>query len=226
MTKTFGTIGIAALLLAGLTMNAQAAERGPKAKGDGPKPGMPMRPMAELNLTAEQKQKIDQLHEAATKQAEPLHKELAAKMKEMQPLWAVDKPDRAAIERKHAEMSAITSKLWGIHIDTKLQIHALLTPEQRTKWANHPDMPGMMHGPGMGGMHGAGCACMQGDCPCMHGSGCPGMNGPGADKAASVPAGDCPCKHGAGAGKGAAVAPGGAPAAPTAPAKPTKPEKK
>jgi Spy/CpxP family protein refolding chaperone len=234
MTKTLASIGIATLLLAGLASNAQAGERGAKAKGEGPKAGMPMGPMAELNLTAEQKKKIDQLHEAAAKQAEPLHKELAAKMKEMQALWAVDKPDKAAIERKHAEMSALNSKLWGIHIDTKLQIHALLTPEQRAKWANHPDMPPMMmHGPGMGGMHGGGCGMhgvdcpyMHGDCPCAHGGDCPCMHGAGAEKGAGAPAGDCPCKHGAGAAKGAPGAPEAAPTAPAAPGKPGKPEKK
>lgn len=186
MNHVLRTMAIAALLLAGLTMNAQAGERGPRAKGDGPKPGMSMGPLAGLNLTPEQKQKMEQIHEAAAKQAEPLHKELAAKMKEMQALWAVDKPDRAAIERKHGEMSAITSKLWGVHIDAKLQIHAILTPEQRAKWASHADEgPGMhgMHGPGMPCMHGGECGMNGGDCPCMHGSDCPCMQGGGPAKA-------------------------------------------
>jgi Spy/CpxP family protein refolding chaperone len=168
MNKIIRIIGIAILLSAGFTANAGAGERGPKAKGEGPKAGKPMGPLADLNLTPEQKQKMDQIHEAAAKQAEPLHKELDGKMKEMQALWAVDKPDKAAIERKHAEMNAISSKLWGIHIDSKLQIHALLTPEQRAKWASHPGPgmhgPGMhgMQGPGLPGRHGAGCACKLG----------------------------------------------------------------
>jgi Spy/CpxP family protein refolding chaperone len=206
MNTVLRFVGVTALLLAGFAANAQAGERGPKAKGEGPKAGKPMGPPADLNLTPEQKQKMDKIHEAASKQAEPLHKEMAAKMKEMQPLWAVDKPDRAAIERKHAEMSAIQNKLWGIHIDAKLQIHALLTPEQRSKWADDhdagPGMPGM-HGPGMPGMHGD-------ECPCMHGSECPCMHG-----------GECPCMHGAGPGKGP-DGPGGS----GGPGKGPKPEKK
>jgi Spy/CpxP family protein refolding chaperone len=201
MNTLLRTIGIVALVLAGFTANAQAGERGPKAKGDVPKAGKPMGPFADLNLTPEQKQKMDQIHGAAAKQAEPLHKELAAKMKEMQSLWAVDKPDKVTIN----------SKLWGIHIDAKLQIHALLTPEQRTKWASHPGpgpgMPGM-HGPGMPGMHGGECPCMHGDeCPCMHG-------------------GECPCMHGPGPGKGAASPHEGGPGGPGGPAKAPKPEKK
>jgi Spy/CpxP family protein refolding chaperone len=211
MNKVFSIIPVAALLVAGLAGNAQAGERGPKPKGEGPKSGKPMGPAGDLNLTPEQKQKMDQIHEAAAKQAEPLHKELAAKTKEMQPLWAVDKPDRAAIERKHAEMMAIQSKLWGIHIDSKLQIHALLTPEQRAKWAEHhgegPGMPGM-HGPGMPGMHGGDCACMHGgESPCMHG-------------------GECPCMHGAGPGKGPGGPQPGGPAGPGEPGKGPKLEKK
>jgi Spy/CpxP family protein refolding chaperone len=206
MNTVLRIVGVTALLLAGFAANAQAGERGPKAKGEGPKAGKPMGPLADLNLTPEQKQKMDKIHEAASKQAEPLHKEMVAKMKEMQPLWAVDKPDRAAIERKHAEMSAIQNKLWGIHIDAKLQIHALLTPEQRSKWADDhdagPGMPGM-HGPGMPGMHGD-------ECPCMHGSECPCMHG-----------GECPCMHGAGPGKGP-DGPGGS----GGPGKGPKPEKK
>ena len=198
MNTVLRFVGVTALLLAGFAANAQAGERGPKAKGEGPKAGKPMGPPADLNLTPEQKQKMDKIHEAASKQAEPLHKEMAAKMKEMQPLWAVDKPDRAAIERKHAEMSAIQNKLWGIHIDAKLQIHALLTPEQRSKWADDHDA-----GPGMPGMH-------VDECPCMHGSECPCMHG-----------GECPCMHGAGPGKGP-DGPGGS----GGPGKGPKPEKK
>jgi Spy/CpxP family protein refolding chaperone len=191
MNQLLRIFAIAALVSAGLVANAQAGERGPKAKVGGPRPGKPMGPMAELGLTPEQKQSFDRIHEAAAKQAEPVHQELAAKMKEMQALFAVDKPDRAAIERKHAEMSAIHAKLWGIHLDAKLQIHAVLTPEQRAKWAQGPDMPGMMHGPGMGGMHGPGMGGMRGgmhgDCPCKQGGECPCKQG-----------GECPCMRGAG----------------------------
>jgi Spy/CpxP family protein refolding chaperone len=215
MSQVLRIFGLTALLLAGLTTHAEAAARGPKAKGM--KAGKPVGPFAALNLTPEQKQKMDQIHEAAAKQAEPLHKQLAAKAKEMQALWAVDKPDKAAIERKHGEMSAINSKLWGIHIDSKLQVHALLTPEQRAKWATHPGMgPGMggMPGPGMVGMPGPGmCPHMAaGDCPCMQGGECP---------CPYAKSGNCPCMRG-GPGKGPGAAPAGGPGVPPAPPKPDK----
>lgn len=197
MNQLARTFAIATVLLTGLVTSAQAGPRGPK----GGKPMGGMGPMADLNLTPEQKQKIDQIHDAAGKQGEPLHKELGAKMKELQALWAGDKPDKAAIERKHDEMTPIFTKLRTIHIDTRLQIHALLTPEQRAKWASHHEMHGKMMGPGMGMMHGGGMggphggACMGGDCPCMGGD-CPCKHGDCPAKQA----GECPCKRGAGKG--------------------------
>jgi Spy/CpxP family protein refolding chaperone len=178
MRTSIRTLAVAVVLVAGLAAPAWA--QGPGGRGKGARMGKAMGPMAALNLSAEQKQKIDQLHETAAKQAEPIQKEMAAKAQEMQALWAVEKPDRAAIERKHGEMAALQSKLWGIHIDTRLQVHALLTAEQRAKWAEAPHGMGMHEGMGM---HGPG---MFGDCPCMHGgpgaacAGCPHMGGAGA----------------------------------------------
>jgi Spy/CpxP family protein refolding chaperone len=213
MNTVLRVVGITALVLASLGTTAQAGERGPKAKGGDVKSGKPMGPMAALNLTPEQKQKLDQIHEAAAKQADPLHKEVSAKMKEMEPLWLVEKPDRAAIERKHAEIAAVRTKLWGIHIDTRLQVHALLTPEQRAKWTSHGPMKEGMHGPGMMGMQGEDCPCAQGgDCPLSKAGGCP--------HAASCPCakdGGCPGMHGPG--------PGMHPHGPGGPAKGPKPEK-
>jgi Spy/CpxP family protein refolding chaperone len=191
MHRVLAIVATVTLLLAGVLATTHAAERAGKGKADAAKAGKPMGPLAALDLTPEQQQKVDQIHQAAMKQAEPLHQELAAKMKEMQALWAVDKPDKVAIEKKHAEMSALNAKLWSIHIDAKLQIHGILTPAQRSKWAEQASMgPGMgmhgMAGPGMGmmGMPGGGC-------PGMHGGNCSGKAG-----------GDCPCMHGGGADHG------------------------
>lgn len=186
MHRVLGIVGALSLLLAGPVARTQAGEPGPKAKGEGCTAGKPMKAFAALDLTADHQQKLEKLHEAAAKQAEPLYKDLSAKMKEMRALWAVAKPDRAALERKHAEMSGLHAKLWGIHLDTKLQIHALLTPEQRARWtAEHA-------GPGMPGPLGAcphmqaGCPHAQtGDCPCMQAGACPHLQGGGG-----------PCPHG------------------------------
>jgi len=70
----------------------------------------------------------------------------------MKLLWLADKPDKNAIERKQSEMEAIGHKLRGIWTDFHLQLHAVLTPEQRAKWPS--TWAGGRHGRGAG--HGRG----------------------------------------------------------------------
>jgi Spy/CpxP family protein refolding chaperone len=152
-------VGITTLLLAGMTAGAWAQGRGPMS-------GNPDAHFAQLKLSPEQKQKVQAFREAAMKQAEPVRKEMQAKAAEMKQLWLADKPDKNAIERKQVEMEAIGHKLRGIWTDFHLQLHAVLTPEQRAKWAEHMGGgSGMGGGRGMGrgGMHGGG---MGGGCPC------------------------------------------------------------
>ena len=154
-------VGIATVLLVGMTASA-------RAQGRGPMRGNP--DAAQLKLSPEQKQKIEAFRVAAMKQAEPLRKEMQAKAAEMKQLWLADKPDKNAIERKQTEMEGIHHKLRGIWTDFHLQLHAVLTPEQRAKWAEHlGGGPGMGGGRGMGrgGMHGGGMGGgMGGGCPC------------------------------------------------------------
>ncbi len=115
--------------------------------------------MAGMKLTPDQKQKIDELRNAAMKQAEPLRKEKQNQMAEMKGLWLADKPDREAIMRKQAEMDGTRQKLRAIWTDFHLQLHGILTPEQRAKWAEHF---GGMGNKGRGMQGGMGCPCMDG----------------------------------------------------------------
>ena len=144
MRTTTTIIGIAAFALAGLSSDAMAQGRGPRGGGPG-------RGFAALGISPEQKQQIDQLREAAVKQAEPLRAQLEAKWREMQQLWKADRPDKGAIVRKHGELNAIRDKQQNIWIDFRLQVHSLLTPEQRAKWADRAG-----GGPGLGGGFGRG----------------------------------------------------------------------
>lgn len=152
MRSTKSILGIATLLLAGISANAFAQGRGMRG---GPMNGSG--PFAQLELTAEQKQKVEPLREATKKQAEPLQNAMQAKHTELQQLWSVDRPDKAAIERKQAEIAGIHQKLQAIRTELHLQIHAILTPEQRTKWAQRQGK-----GPGMGGRGGKGRGFMHG----------------------------------------------------------------
>jgi len=171
MKTNMGILGLAALLLVGAPAWAQNNKGGMNNNKGGMMKGNHNAAMAALNLTPEQKQKIDALKDAAMKQSEPLRKEMQSKMAEMKGLWMVDKPDKEAIGRKQAEMDSTRQKLRAIWTDFHLQMHDVLTPEQRAKWAEH--FGGMM-GKGQGmhnGMHGGmGEGMGMGMCPCMDGS--------------------------------------------------------
>ena len=145
MRTTTTIIGIAAFALAGLSSDAMAQGRGPRGGGPG-------RGFAALGISPEQKQQIDQFREAAGKQVEPLQAQMETKFTELRQLWHADRPDRGAILRKHAELNAIRDKQQNIWIDFRLQVHSLLTPEQRAKWADRAG-GGPGFGGGIGGIH-------------------------------------------------------------------------
>jgi Spy/CpxP family protein refolding chaperone len=140
MNNALTIIGIATLTMVGLTSNAMAHGRGPGAEGPG-------RPMAGLNLTDQQRQQIDQLREAAVMQSAPLRAPMAQKRDELRALWRADQPDKSAIAQKEAELDTLRAQQRAIWIDFRIQVHGLLTPEQRSQWADRG-------GPGMGRGHG------------------------------------------------------------------------
>ncbi len=139
MKNALGIIGIVTLTMAGLSGEAMAQGRGPGFGGHGKR-------MAALNLTPQQQQQIDQLRDAAAKQSEPLRVQMEQKRDVLRNLWRVDQPDRKAIEAKQAELDALRSQQQAIWTDFRFQVHAVLTPEQRIKWAE-------WQGPGMGRGH-------------------------------------------------------------------------
>jgi Spy/CpxP family protein refolding chaperone len=169
-TTTTTIIGIAALALAGLSADAFAQPGGPRGGGPG-------RGLAALGISPEQRQQIDQLRQAAWKQSEPLRAQMDAKQAELRQLWQTDRPDKAAIVSKQGELDALRAQQQSISVDFRLQVHALLTPEQRTKWAEQagPGLGGgfgrghgrgFMHGPGFGRGQGPGPRGMGNpDCP-------------------------------------------------------------
>lgn len=87
-------------------------------------------------LTPEQHAQVKALRQAMRAKMEPVHLQMQTKMLEMLDLWRVEKPDRAKILAKSAELDAIQKTMHEAHIDMKLQVHALLTPEQRIKVIN------------------------------------------------------------------------------------------
>jgi Spy/CpxP family protein refolding chaperone len=140
MKKLITIIGLAALSIGGIASEATAQGRGPWHGGQG-------RRLAALNLTTAQQQQIDQLRDAAIKQSEPLRAQMVQKRDELRTLWRADQLDRGAIAQKQVELDGLRAKQREIWTDFRSQVHAVLTPEQRSKWA---DWGGSGMGPGRG----------------------------------------------------------------------------
>lgn len=136
MKKAITIIGLATLTMAGLASEASAQGRGPWHGGPG-------RRLAALDLTTAQQQQIDQLRDAAIKQSAPLRAQMVHKRDELRHLWRADRPDRDTIAQKQTELDALRAQQRSIWTEFRYQVHALLTPEQRSKLA-------AWGGPGMG----------------------------------------------------------------------------
>ncbi|MBN2577314.1 MAG: Spy/CpxP family protein refolding chaperone [Deltaproteobacteria bacterium] len=142
MKKSIGTIALAVLTMIGLAGEAMAQGRGQWNGGPG-------RRFAALDLTAAQQHQIALLRAAAVKQSEPLRVQMGQKLDELRNLWRADQPDRSAIAQKQAELDTLRAKQRAIRTEFRYQVHAVLTPEQRSKWADFSG-PGMGRGPGRG----------------------------------------------------------------------------
>jgi Spy/CpxP family protein refolding chaperone len=167
------TLGVAAASLA-----ADPKPPPPQAPSAAPSRG----PASALELTDAQRRQVETLRSESERQLAPLREQLAARRKELSALWSAEKPDRAALLKKEAELEGVRQKMRQVALDQRLAYLGLLTPEQRAAWRAHPGRGGTgMMGPGMGGpgMHGAG----------MHGSGMhgAGMHGAGMHGAGNAP---------------------------------------
>ena len=89
--------------------------------------------MAELNLTPEQIQHLQQLGDAFKAQTEPIRQQCQARCQEMAQLWAAENPDANAIKALAAEMDALRADLRNAAIDHKIAALNVLTAEQRAK---------------------------------------------------------------------------------------------
>lgn len=149
MKKSILTAVLAIVLLAtsGLAF-AQGWGRGAgmgygPGMGFGPGPGICPAPYgpgyflgawaANLNLTAEQVQKMQALREAFWKEIAPVQSELVSKRLELRSLWLQPNPDRDKILAKQKEINALREKVQEKAIKHRLEMRQILTPEQQAK---------------------------------------------------------------------------------------------
>ena len=161
-------LAVALLVTAGVAM-AQGWGRG---AGYGPGeygPGHgPRGAWAGLNLTPEQKQKMQALQEKFLKENLPLRNEMQIKQLELRTLWAQSNPDEEKILSKQKEINALRAQLQEKGTKNRLEMRKILTPEQQAQLGAYGPGFGMgygMKGGMMGGGFGPGRGMGYGGCP-------------------------------------------------------------
>ena len=92
------------------------------------------RMMEMLNLTPEQKTEIEEIKKEMKADAEPLRTQLGNLRGKMKELWSADVPNESAILDVEKQMHDVRGKLHQLKIQMKLDVMAILTPEQKSKF--------------------------------------------------------------------------------------------
>ncbi len=142
-------------VLVGLLLTSQALAWGPGpgyGKGCGP---CGQAGLERLNLTDDQKAKIEALQTATDKATRPLREKIFDKSVELRRLWLKANPDKDKIVAAQKELRVLRDEMQDKITTLRLEIRKVLTPEQNEKLADI----GWDHRPGFGprgGMRGPG----------------------------------------------------------------------
>ncbi|HLZ19575.1 MAG TPA: Spy/CpxP family protein refolding chaperone, partial [Smithellaceae bacterium] len=147
-------------IMVGLLLASQAFAWGP-GRGYGPGRGgcfYSGAGLENLNLTADQKTKIDDLQVANEKATRPLRDKLYDKSVELRKLWLTAEPNKGKILAAQKELKALRDEMQTKATELRLDIRKVLTPEQNAKLADTGWGKGPGFGPrgGMRGHHGSG----------------------------------------------------------------------
>jgi Spy/CpxP family protein refolding chaperone len=88
----------------------------------------------QLNLTPEQSQQIDAIHEQFRSDNETLYQEMRTNHQEMRSLLASDASEEQ-LRQQHQKNQSLRQQLGNNRFETMLQVRKILTPEQRTQMA-------------------------------------------------------------------------------------------
>ena len=160
MKKTIITFGLVAVMLLGVTY---AYSQGP---GFGPGPGAGPRwgekpyqgqgePGKALNLTPEQKTKMDELRTKFREENAQLIGAIVTKRIELQSLWSNPKADAKAIQDKEKELRDLQNQMRDKTVQMRLEARKVLTPEQIAQLGQGRGF-GLGSGRGFGGGFGRG----------------------------------------------------------------------
>jgi Spy/CpxP family protein refolding chaperone len=124
------SIAAAVLLMVAVTTFAMAGPR--RAFFDG-KGHLDHAVIEGLELTSEQTEKIQGLHESAKKEITPIKAQLATKRAEMRLLWTQTTLDADKIKATQKEIQALRTQIRDTKTDIRIAFRNLLTPEQTSK---------------------------------------------------------------------------------------------
>jgi Spy/CpxP family protein refolding chaperone len=125
--KRFGIL-IAVMVL--MSSNAWAFRGGCAV---GPSFGINPYVASTLDLTEDQKARIQAKQEIFMEEMSPLRDKFFSKKMELRSLWAKANPDQAAITEKQQEIEAVQSEIQKKATQYQLDCRRLLTPEQQEK---------------------------------------------------------------------------------------------
>ena len=111
--------------------------------------------LQKLNLTDEQKAKIEKLQIAHQKEIKPIREKMFDKSVELRRMWLQTNPDKDKIIALQKEVRTLRDQLQDKSTEQRLELRKLLTPEQQEKLVNSGWDKGMGFGP-RGGMRGHG----------------------------------------------------------------------
>jgi len=132
--KKFTLFAVLIILVASFSV-AMAETRGKPGGKDGKDFGREGKrsPYANLNLTEEQKGKIDAMRESLRKEMTPVRTDLIKKRMELNLLWMEDSPEGDKIKAKQKKIRELKGTMEDTLTDFRLNINSLLTPEQRAE---------------------------------------------------------------------------------------------
>ena len=166
---------IAAVLLVVATATLAMAGRHGRMGFDGNRQMNPS-VIAALDLTNEQTEKVQALHDSAAKITTPIRAQIVTKRAEMKLLWMQTALDADKIKATQKEIQALMVQIRDTRTDTRIAFRNLLTPEQTSKLiasgfgkGNHHKKGGG-YGKGKGGGYGKEQGCGRrgsqcGECP-------------------------------------------------------------
>lgn len=129
--KKFTLFVVVIILVASFTVG-MAEPRG-KQGGKDFRSGGRRSPYANMNLTEEQKGKIDAMRQSMQKELTPIRTDILKKRMELNLLWWEDSPEGDKIKAKQKEIRELREIMEDSLTDFRLSIKNILTPEQRAK---------------------------------------------------------------------------------------------